>query len=292
MTLYIKGLAVPTSLALSKEELDKLKQRILQSNMKRVQPKSTYEALRVSDGAIQLIIYKSGKVVHNDSPDSRKLLDDVLSAEMAYDYLIGTDEVGKGEWYGPLVVACVALRPKQIVDIRGLGVRDSKELERSRLMKLAQELSRISFTRDLLTLMPEKYNQLYKEFSFEKKTLNDLLAWAHASVIRRVLAELGERRVKILIDKFDVEKTELRLLTTAHVSDRTPNVEIIQTASGDTEIPVSVASILAKNEFEGRVAELERKFGVRLRGAKPDTVSREILPYVAKTHFKNVAAVD
>jgi ribonuclease HIII len=288
--LYIKGLALPASLALSKKELDKLKERILRSKMKRIQPKSAHEALRVSDGEIQLIVYKSGKVVHNDSTESRNLLDEVLSVELAYDYLIGTDEVGKGEWYGPLVVACVALQPKQIADMRGLGVRDSKELERSRLMNLAYQLSRISFAKDLLTLMPEKYNQLYKEFSFEKKTLNDLLAWAHASVIRRVLAELGERRVKILIDKFDVEKTELRLLTTAHVSGRTPNMEIVQTASGDTEIPVSVASILAKNEFEERVAELERRFGVRLRGTKPTAVSKEILPYVAKTHFKNVAA--
>jgi ribonuclease HIII len=282
---------MPISLALSEEELDKLKQRLLQSDLERVQPKSQYEALRISDGDIQLVVYKSGKVVHNNSNESRKLLNEVLSVEASYDYLIGTDEVGKGEWYGPLVVACIALTPKQSTHMRELGVRDSKEIGRSRLMKLAQEITRESFTKDVLTLMPEKYNQLYKEFRAEGKTLNDLLAWAHASAIRRVLAELGKRRIKILIDKFDVEKTELRLLTTAHVSGKTSNLEIIQTASGDTEIPISVASILAKEEFENRVGDLERKYGIQLRGAKPETVSKEILANVAKTHFKNVAAV-
>jgi ribonuclease HIII len=281
---------MPISLALSREELGKLKQRLLQSDLERVQPKNQYEALRISDGDIQLILYKSGKVVHNNSDESRKLLNEVLSIETSYDYLVGTDEVGKGEWYGPLVVACIALTPKQITHMRELGVRDSKEIERSRLMKLAQEITREPFAKNVLTLMPEKYNQLYKEFRIEGKTLNDLLAWAHASTISKVLAKLGERRIKILIDKFDVEKTELRLLTTAHVSSKTTNLEIIQTASGDTEIPISVASILAKEEFENRVGDLERKYGVQLRGAKPETISKEIIANVAKTHFKNVAA--
>jgi ribonuclease HIII len=282
---------VPVSIALSNVELDKLKKQILRSNLKKVEPKSQHEALRVSDGDIQLIVYKSGKIVHNNARDTRKLLKEILTAEASYDYLVGSDEVGKGEWYGPLVVACIAMTPNQITRMRELGVRDSKEIERSRLMKLAQEIARESFTKNVLTLMPEKYNQLCKEFKMEGKSLNDLLAWAHASAIRGVLAELGERRIKILIDKFDVEKTELRLLTTAHVSDKSSNLEVFQTPSGDTEIPVSVASILAKEEFEHRVADLERKYGVQLRGAKPETVSKEILANVAKTHFKNVAAV-
>ena len=64
-TIY-QGFSVPISLALSSEELNKLKERILQSNLRRVQSKTIYEDLRVSDGDIQLIVYKSGKVVNND----------------------------------------------------------------------------------------------------------------------------------------------------------------------------------------------------------------------------------
>jgi ribonuclease HIII len=78
---------VPVSIAFSKVELDKLRKQVLRSNLKKVEPKSEHEALRISDDDIQLIVYKSGKIVHNDAPDTRKLLNEILTVEAFYDYL-------------------------------------------------------------------------------------------------------------------------------------------------------------------------------------------------------------
>jgi hypothetical protein len=54
---------------------------------KKVEPKSEHEALRISAGDIYLIVYKSGKIVHNDAPDTGKLLNEILTVEAFYDYL-------------------------------------------------------------------------------------------------------------------------------------------------------------------------------------------------------------
>jgi|SRR2546429_4255682 len=95
-------------------------------------------------------------------------------------------------------------------------------------------------------------------------------------------------RTKIVIDKFDVKKTDLRLESAKVKSE---NVEIIQSSKGDTELPVSVASIIAKSLFEKKVDDLNKIVGVDLRSAKPKDIDPEVLPTVAKLHFSNVRAV-
>jgi len=273
-------------MSISQVELSKLRNLILSKGLKRVKPTSEYELLRIEDGDIRIIIYKSGKLVHNDTEASKQLIDSILERERKYDYLLGSDEVGKGEWYGPLVVVCAALTPTDIVHFRKIGVRDSKLIGKEELARLAAEIQKVKLVYRDVTLMPKTYNQKYKEFQQERKTLNDLLAWCHATAIRDTLAIIHSEKTKIVIDKFDVKKTDLRL-EAAKIRDE--NIEIIQSSKGDTEIPVSVASILAKNLFESRVDYLNKKFGADLRTAQPATLQEEILPKVAKLHFANVS---
>ena len=141
----------------------------------------------------------------------------------------------------------------------------------------------MDFARKPLILMPETYNRTYAEFGREKKTLNDLMAWAHARLIKNMVGELKYKKVKIVIDKFDAKKTDFRLGNL----DKT-NLEIIQKSRGESEIPVAAASILAKYIFEKEVAGLNKKFGINLKKSDPGAIKAEILPFVAKTHFKNV----
>lgn len=138
-------------------------------------------------------------------------------------------------------------------------------------------------------LMPEIYNERYQEFKKEGKSLNDFLAWAHAAAIKDLMAAISaeSKKVRIIIDKFDVEKTDLRLRR-ANVQQQS-NIEVIQSSKGDTELPVSTASILAKHFFEERVDQLNEKFGVDLRNDSPEIISKEKLQFVSKTHFKNIS---
>lgn len=111
------------------------------------------------------------------------------------------------------------------------------------------------------------------------------MAWCHAAAIKNALAYLPSGRTKIVIDKFDFQKTELRL-ERAKIKDE--DIEIIQSSKGDSEIPVSVASIIGKHLFERHVDKLSKKFGVDLRTRKPSELDPKILRYVAKLHFKNI----
>jgi len=273
----------PTSLTISEKELQKLKGYILKTNLKRVPTTSEYELLRIKDGKIMIVVYKSGKVVHNGNEESEKILHEILKREENYEFILGSDETGKGEWFGPLVVTATALTPEDIIELRKMGVRDSKTIKKAELMKLAEQLFKMKFARFTITLLPEKYNQMYTDFAKEGKSLNDMLAWAHSAVIKAMLKYVQAKKVKVVIDKFDFEKTEFRLETI----DRT-NTEIIQKSKGESEIPVAAASIIAKYTFEKEVDKLNEKYGIDLRKAQPDTIDRAVLSNVAKMHFKNV----
>jgi ribonuclease HIII len=65
----------------------------------------------------------------------------------------------------------------------------------------------------------------------------------------------------------------------------------IQKTGAETETPVAAASIIAKSLFEKAVDELNEKYDLDLKNSGPEEINPEILPYVAKAHFKNVKSL-
>ena len=238
--------------------------------------------MRIENGKVRIIVYKSGKLVFNDTPETREVINSILELERGYDYILGTDEVGKGEWYGPLVVVCVALTPIQMDRLRKIGVRDSKLIKKSLLMSLASQIIKEGVLWKPLIVSPKTFNERFEEFKRENKTLNEFLAWAHSAAIKEMLDSIKYNRAKIVIDKFDVEKMYRRL----YGVDET-KLRIIQT-SKENEVAVNVASILAKYVFEREVDKLNKAFQIDLRKMSPSEINSTILPFVAKVHFKNV----
>jgi len=278
---------MPKTITISFKELEKLKNYILASRIKRVPTSNEYELLRIHDGKASLIVYKSGKVVYEDNEATQKIIDSIMVEERGdYSYILGSDETGKGEWYGPLVVACTALKPQQIKNFRKMGVRDSKAIGKKELFQIERKVLKTNFPKQISYFLPETYNRMYEDFRKENKTLNDLLAWAHSAAIKTVLDLIQYKKVKVVIDKFDVEKTYRRLYTIDN-----SKVKIIQKSRGESEIPVAMASILAKVRFENLVDSLDRKYNLDLRNSKPEDIPDEILPHVAKLHFKNVKRI-
>jgi ribonuclease HIII len=270
------------SIKLTAKEVERLRERIKAHCLKLVPEKSSYEALRVDDGVTVLILYKSGKFVHNESSVAEQIVSEVVGIDHSYDVLLGSDEAGKGEWYGPLVAVCAAAKPDEITALRKMGVRDSKTLRKKRLMELGERLQE-EITFRSVVLMPETYNMMYDGFRSEGKTLNDLLAWAHAAAIKDLLSSLKYKKAKLVIDRFDSKKTDERLAG-LHRGD----VEIEQKPQAESETQVAAASIIAKFIFEKNVTELDEKFGLDLRKTKPENIESALLPKVAKLHFKNV----
>ena len=271
------------SLAISNDELENLKGIIREEKLNCESVKNSYELLRIKENDIVIIVYRSGNLVYNDSDASKQIVNSILIKDFEYDFILGSDETGKGEWFGPLVVVATALTPDEIVDLRMLSVQDSKKIKKSQLLKLGKKLKNMDFQRYSVILNPRSYNKLYSKLQREGKSLNDMMAWAHSVVIKELIEKIEFKKVKVVIDKFDFEKTEYRL---ENVDKR--NLEIIQKSGGESEIPVAAASIIAKYLFELEVDKLNEKYQIDLRKVKPKDVSLDVLPTVAKVHFKNI----
>jgi ribonuclease HIII len=208
----------------------------------------------------------------------------MLVAEFGQSH-IGVDESGKGDYFGPLVVAGVYVEKEKLAKLLDLGVKDSKKLSAiavGRLSKAIRGLCPFS----LVVIGPEKYNQLYDKI----KNLNRLLAWGHARVIENLLSKIDCKNV--VLDQFANERFVLESLM-----ERGKTVDVKQMHRGEEDIAVAAASILARQEFLARLEELEKEMGFSLpRGAGAAVKNQaqallqdqgiEKLSKVAKLHFK------
>lgn len=210
--------------------------------------------------------------------------------EALEDDLIGTDESGKGDYFGPLVVAAVLVPKGQEEVLQALGVRDSK-LTGDRTAAVASEAIRAGYPHEVVTIGPERYNELYDDF----RNLNRLLAWATAKAIEGVISKHPCRRV--LSDKFGDE----RLIADA-LARKGIEVDLEQRVRAESNPAVAAASLVARDEFVRALARLGRIAGHSLpKGAGPPVLvaGRRIyqdggidaLRRVAKLHFKTTSTI-
>jgi ribonuclease HIII len=127
---------------------------------------------------------------------------------------IGTDEAGKGDYFGPLVCAACCLDADVAKALTELGVRDSKTLSDKSIRRLADAIrARVPGQWSVVTIPPARYNQLYANFRREGKNLNSLVAWGHARGIKD-LFDHGVRAEYAVIDKFADERYIIERLAT------------------------------------------------------------------------------
>jgi ribonuclease HIII len=98
---------------------------------------------------------------------------------------IGTDEVGKGDYFGPLVIGGVAADEAQSKQFQDLGVKDSKTLSDTTINNLAVQIRKIlrPNQNDVIVIGPLKYNMLHKEMG----NVNGILGWGHARAIENLV---------------------------------------------------------------------------------------------------------
>src|SRR5205809_5882130 len=135
--------------------------------------------------------------------------EEVYSPEM-FEPHIGVDESGKGDFFGPLVIAGVFVDRKTARHLLDHGVQDSKRIgSDAKIHALAKEIRRIAREgTDVVAIGPARYNELYKKFG----NLNSLLGWGHARVIENLLARKPDCP-RSLSDKFaDAQVIENALL--------------------------------------------------------------------------------
>lgn len=204
---------------------------------------------------------------------------------------IGTDESGKGDYFGPLVIAAFFMPEGQEQVLRELGVKDSKRTSDARCREIAETLKRGYPFYSVVTVGPEKYNELWEKL----RNLNRLLAWGHARAIENILERIPAG--KAVTDQFGDERFVRNALL-----QKGREIELVQMPRAEEDPAVAAASILARAEFLTRLRSMSKEVGFELPKGASDLVEaaavklvREkgpgILEKVAKTHFKTTVRV-
>ena len=200
----------------------------------------------------------------------------------------GIDESGKGDFFGPLVVAGVYADAEIGAKLASAGVCDSKLIKSDKkITEIAHQIRNIAAGKfAVVTVGPEAYNRLYGSFG----NLNRLLAWGHAKVIEELLEKVPECP-RMLSDKFGNESLIRNALQT-----RGRQIILDQETKAESDVAVAAASILARDGFIRIMAKLSESAGITLprgAGANVQAMANEIaakdpelLQKISKTHFR------
>lgn len=205
---------------------------------------------------------------------------------------IGVDESGKGDFFGPLVIAGFLLNDKNKSQLLGLKIRDSKLLSDNEVKYLAEKIKdQFEGYFSIVQINPKKYNELYGKI----KNLNHLLAWGHSRCIENLLA-LHEVDTAICDQFGDQSFIKSALL------EKGKKIELHQSFRAEKFLGVAAASILARNNFiswiEAKSKELKIVIPKGSGASVPaiakkivDNYGKEVLSELTKTHFKTTKSI-
>ena len=268
---------------------------------------------------VNVAVYTSGKLVVQGKGTTdfvQFYLEPLLlgEARLGYEHVldptmleprIGVDESGKGDFFGPLVVAGVYVTEDAVMNFMEIGVRDSKLITSdARIAEIARQIrATAGCLADVVTIGPEAYNRLHAKM----RNVNDILGWGHARVIENLLARLDGKGAdsaaggagcrKAISDQFGNKNIVKRALM-----ERGKKIELIQRHKAESDLAVAAASIIARDGFVHRLGALGKEFGVKLpKGASEAVVEagrelvakhgRDALARIAKMHFRTTQKV-
>ena len=203
---------------------------------------------------------------------------------------IGSDEAGKGDYFGPLVIASVLVDDTIAPLLEESGIKDSKRFSDNSVKELAAKINKMCLC-SVVTIGPKRYNELYNQIG----NLNRLLAWGHSRAIENILNK--EDCDYALADQFGDERFIINALM-----EKGKKIQVRQEIKAEGDIGVAAASILARAEFLRQLVMLSAKYGMDFpKGASPAVIEtgkdfvkrygKGRLNEVAKIHFKTTKLV-
>lgn len=201
---------------------------------------------------------------------------------------IGTDESGKGDYFGPLIIAGVLVDEGSQLKLKNIGVKDSKKIKEKNILILSKKIKQIIGDKyNIISITPKTYNQLYKKIG----NVNKILGWAHAKVIENILEK--NKVAEAISDKFGNES-----LINDSLQDKGKKIKLQQVTKAERYTAVAAASILARNKFNEWFKIQNKKLKTVIpKGASDltnaaaakikNTFGEEVLQELVKVHFKN-----
>lgn len=269
----------------------------------------SYTIFAGKKGKLNISVYEKGPKVLIQGKDTEDFIRFTLEpmvlgeAKLGYEEItdpehfaphFGIDESGKGDFFGPLVIAGVYTNAEITRSLIKAGITDSKKITTpAKIRQLAAVIkSTPGIEFDVIALRPEKYNELYASF----KNLNRMLAWGHATVIEELVRKKPDCP-RALSDQFAKAEVLQRALKQKNIA-----LTLDQRTKGESDTAVAAASILARERFIDWMDAATKKVGFKIPlGASAAVVTAgktlmkthgaEALGKFAKLHFKTTQQV-
>lgn len=291
---------------LSEQQQKALVNILKRGNYRPVKMEHTIIAGEAEDCRIAL--YKSGKCLIQGKKASEFVIftlepivlasvglgyEDVLDPLLAKPH-IGIDESGKGDFFGPLVIAGAYVDETLIDAMREMDVKDSKNITSDKkAIEMGRDLRELLGKRyTVIKIGPQAYNRLY----YKMRSVNTILAWGHARAIENMLNVLPNCP-RAISDQFGSKEQVKRALM-----NKGRRIELVQRHKAESDLAVAAASIIAREGFLRALKDMEKQYKLELhKGASPAVIhdaveigkkhGPAILLDTAKCHFKTTDTV-
>jgi len=200
---------------------------------------------------------------------------------------IGSDEVGTGDYFGPIVVTASLVKKEDIPYLEELGIKDSKKLTDDKILEIAPKVAkRIKYKSIILT--NTEYNQKYKD-----NNMNKIKAIMHNKALYQMVQETPKDEYEyIIVDEFAHEDRYYSYLSS------TPNIQkdiTFMTKAEDKNLAVACSSVISRYIFLKEFDKLSDSLHIPLpKGAGPqvDTIGEEIVDKYGKEKLSEVAKLN
>ena len=302
---------------------DNIKEMMIEYYKDRATSTPPYSIFQVKDFDCVTTLYESGKVMFqgigadieasywieqerilnnriidpNDKGKKDKK-DNKDSKEKKYDFnnlsTVGSDEVGTGDYFGPLVVTASYVSKDQIDYLTELGVKDSKKMTDEKIIEIAPHL-----IKDIIHTSFILDNKQYNEYHSTDTNMNKIKAILHNKCLLSVIKKENVKYDKIIVDQFEIEKAYYNHIKM--LPEKVTNISFI-TKAEDKCISVAVSSIISRYIFLKEIKKMSEKYNMIIplgAGEEVDKVGAklvkkyklDILKEVAKLNFKNTEKI-
>lgn len=200
---------------------------------------------------------------------------------------VGSDEVGTGDYYGPIVVTACYVTKEDIPFLEDLGVGDSKKIDDSKILKMAPKIAKRIKYRSLI-LSNKEYNEKYSH----NVNMNKIKAIMHNKVLYQVVSEEKPQYDYIIVDEFARENRYYEYLKDQPVIQK--NITFL-TKAEDISPAVGCASIISRYIFLKEFDKLCDSIHIPLpkgAGKDVDTIGEEVVEKYGEDKLKEIAKMN
>lgn len=261
-----------------------------------------YVVFQAEEEDTVITMYESGKVMFQGTSadvdaamwgvaleNTKEKQEENKKASEKYYYCnsVGSDEVGTGDYFGPIVVTATYVRKEDIPFLEELGVGDSKKIDDSKILKIAPQIAKkIKYRSTILT------NKEYNEKYTKDTNMNKIKAILHNNVLYKLMQEEKPEIDYIVVDEFAREARYYEYLSGTNVVQK--NITFM-TKAEDKNLAVACGSIISRYLFLKEFDKICDEVHLPLpkgAGKDVDTIGEEVVEKFGKEKLQDIAKVN